>query len=183
MNFLYPVLLNQCPWNGHPLFWGYWVGQDLDADLFSIAWFCVTVHLTVSVTLLVIENSHSLQFSLTTIKTVPSPQEFPSYQTINHKPRLYKHLHMWIKSHIRSGTIFLWTFCFSNCVHCILANSQSHFFAPRYLTATGGKFSLCILANSSHVLHFGFPLSFFYQNTNVHFNYFLLDLVQWLLII
>ena len=76
------------------LFWGYWVGRDLNADLFSIAWFCVTVHLTVSVTLLVIENSHSLQFSLTKIKTVPSPQEFPSYQTINHKPRLYKYLHM-----------------------------------------------------------------------------------------
>ena len=161
MNFLCPVLLNQCPWNGHLLFWGYWVGQDLDADLFSIAWFCVTVHLTVSVTLLVIENSHSLQFSLAKIKTVPSPQEFPSYQTINHKPRLYKHLHMWIKSHIRSGTIFLWTFV-SLIVFIVYWQTLSlHFFAPRYLTATGGKFSLCILANSSLVLHFGFLLHFY----------------------
>ena len=52
LNFLCPVLLTQ-----------FWVVRDLDADLLSIAWFCGTVHFTVSVTLLV-NKIPSLFYSL-----------------------------------------------------------------------------------------------------------------------
>ena len=95
---------------------GIWVELDLDADLLSIAWFCVTVHLTVSVILLVKKIPILFISILTKFQTVHHPQELPILLNLNpgnHKKphkitcELINPLTLYLLGQV--VTIFLWT--------------------------------------------------------------------------